>query len=391
MMEFQKQLEQVNIENAIKGEMKTSLAEILQILTKERLYSLASAYDISGRSKLKKQELADKFFSFITDPGRLEETLLIAEPTEWEIFVKLYKRPFIQDHSIAYGRYAFLMERGLIYSFYIEDEVYFVIPDEIKQAYNSIDQKLFVKTRERYQIVRQYILAMTNLYGAFKADMLVEVFNKQNQTKIDIGEFLIIYLHLARRDEQFYLHGDYIISDYFLYDAMDEFEELLDDIKGKPYYIPEKNELLKFADDNYFEMTPQLTALKKFILNELCTDRQLVDYLIDDIQLACSMEAPIEEVMYEFERRGIGFKDRNQIKRFVPLIMDVYNHTRTWANCGHTPAEMRALADEESEMMPLPAADILPFHTPVRKEKKIGRNDPCPCGSGKKYKKCCGA
>ena len=23
-------------------------------------------------------------------------------------------------------------------------------------------------------------------------------------------------------------------------------------------------------------------------------------------------------------------------------------------------------------------------------EKKIGRNDPCPCGSGKKYKKCCG-
>jgi preprotein translocase subunit SecA len=24
------------------------------------------------------------------------------------------------------------------------------------------------------------------------------------------------------------------------------------------------------------------------------------------------------------------------------------------------------------------------------KDKKIGRNDPCPCGSGKKYKKCCG-
>lgn len=26
----------------------------------------------------------------------------------------------------------------------------------------------------------------------------------------------------------------------------------------------------------------------------------------------------------------------------------------------------------------------------VRKEKKVGRNDPCPCGSGKKYKQCCG-
>jgi preprotein translocase subunit SecA len=29
--------------------------------------------------------------------------------------------------------------------------------------------------------------------------------------------------------------------------------------------------------------------------------------------------------------------------------------------------------------------------SPVRREKKVGRNDPCPCGSGKKYKKCCGA
>ena len=29
--------------------------------------------------------------------------------------------------------------------------------------------------------------------------------------------------------------------------------------------------------------------------------------------------------------------------------------------------------------------------TVVRTEPKIGRNDPCPCGSGKKYKKCCGA
>ena len=26
----------------------------------------------------------------------------------------------------------------------------------------------------------------------------------------------------------------------------------------------------------------------------------------------------------------------------------------------------------------------------VRKHPKIGRNEPCPCGSGKKYKKCCG-
>jgi hypothetical protein len=28
--------------------------------------------------------------------------------------------------------------------------------------------------------------------------------------------------------------------------------------------------------------------------------------------------------------------------------------------------------------------------TPIRKSVRVGRNEPCPCGSGKKYKKCCG-
>jgi preprotein translocase subunit SecA len=36
------------------------------------------------------------------------------------------------------------------------------------------------------------------------------------------------------------------------------------------------------------------------------------------------------------------------------------------------------------------SGDRQPVQQVVRGEK-IGRNDPCPCGSGKKYKKCCGA
>ena len=33
---------------------------------------------------------------------------------------------------------------------------------------------------------------------------------------------------------------------------------------------------------------------------------------------------------------------------------------------------------------------LLNWPQPREAEKKVGRNDPCPCGSGKKYKKCCG-
>jgi len=36
------------------------------------------------------------------------------------------------------------------------------------------------------------------------------------------------------------------------------------------------------------------------------------------------------------------------------------------------------------------ASESTPKQQPVVKGKRVGRNDPCPCGSGKKYKKCCG-
>ena len=40
---------------------------------------------------------------------------------------------------------------------------------------------------------------------------------------------------------------------------------------------------------------------------------------------------------------------------------------------------------------PLANAAAIPNRPVVNKGPKVGRNDPCPCGSGKKYKKCCGS
>ena len=33
---------------------------------------------------------------------------------------------------------------------------------------------------------------------------------------------------------------------------------------------------------------------------------------------------------------------------------------------------------------------LMNWPKPTEAEKKVGRNEPCPCGSGNKYKKCCG-
>ena len=49
--------------------------------------------------------------------------------------------------------------------------------------------------------------------------------------------------------------------------------------------------------------------------------------------------------------------------------------------------EFAGLAGEAPEAEPLPERPAQPY---VREGRKVGRNEPCPCGSGKKYKQCCG-
>ncbi|MBK8575018.1 MAG: SEC-C domain-containing protein [Elusimicrobia bacterium] len=46
---------------------------------------------------------------------------------------------------------------------------------------------------------------------------------------------------------------------------------------------------------------------------------------------------------------------------------------------------IRTAGNSTGPRPPLPTASA-----PLPEIHKIGRNDPCPCGSGKKYKKCCG-
>jgi hypothetical protein len=77
------------------------------------------------------------------------------------------------------------------------------------------------------------------------------------------------------------------------------------------------------------------------------------------------------------------------------LITDAIGEMEHWA-CFHLedsrpkrrPEVKVALTPPSPSPPPAPASYETP--KPLIREPKIGRNDPCPCGSGKKYKKCCG-
>jgi hypothetical protein len=78
---------------------------------------------------------------------------------------------------------------------------------------------------------------------------------------------------------------------------------------------------------------------------------------------------------------SLGIKGDKNLKYLIAGIVDLNS----------IPNEKRHLEIGIDEN-PVPLVHFLPDlnTSSVMKEKKVGRNEPCPCGSGKKYKKCCG-
>ena len=80
------------------------------------------------------------------------------------------------------------------------------------------------------------------------------------------------------------------------------------------------------------------------------------------------------------------------LERLVPLLRDLGREAEADALIESEKEAERARAGKyrgyKRETSYAPAIeDRKPAHAG---SKKIGRNEPCPCGSGRKYKKCCG-
>lgn len=191
---------------------------------------------------------------------------------------------------------------------------------------------------------------------------------------------------MGGRGQNILLAGD-VLYNGLIAGSADEnkLAELAKGLDDKPFYVPEKEELLRYADMGYFEMTPQLEELQAFVLNNMCKDAERVEHLLDDIQWACVQKSPMQELINQFDRHKIPFKTPVHAQRVISLLAEVYNNTRMWANAYYTLVELSAMNAIDPEKGLVRLVDDSDNTVP-----KVGRNEPCPCGSGLKYKKCHG-
>ena len=117
------------------------------------------------------------------------------------------------------------------------------------------------------------------------------------------------------------------------------------------------------------------------------------DQVLFFIYKECSMDGRMSAIMENLNQKGIQFNDE-QLEKFTKLIMEANNNTRMLEFRGYTPNEISGAVWPFATGKPHTAMpnSFVPTAMPMQpaSARKIYPNDPCPCGSGKKYKKCCG-
>lgn len=95
-----------------------------------------------------------------------------------------------------------------------------------------------------------------------------------------------------------------------------------------------------------------------------------------------------EELMRNIHNKALTnlFSSHQRLQMFMEHIRQSMLHGRTVGPDSPQPQQRQAQAASEEGEDDTPKITI-----PLKREvPKVGRNDPCPCGSGKKYKACCG-
>ena len=138
------------------------------------------------------------------------------------------------------------------------------------------------------------------------------------------------------------------------------------------YFVIEKEIYEQLLENPDEEVKGTVKELAEKYGQEVMT---MVGFL-DGINESLKVENPIE-TMDEDTVVSLAFDKEKLYKNMVAAKADWLYGLPQW-NAIFSEEEQKKLYKEQKES------------TTIRKEKKVGRNDPCPCGSGKKYKKCCG-
>lgn len=401
-------------------------ATIDNLATKLRLQGEAGSEKLQGMLALK-EELAKQ--------GNLEDSVeesgsIFLDPTVLQKTINGLVKPQIErmralaqeggyrkcpDDPLPTADEAPIPVEGLCYLFHSDGAYHVVMPREVVPLALELDWEQAFANDRYIRRVAAFFECAADLRGMVEIDAALKEFvsnfddgtHSENDVyktlldnmkdeqvistllKTDKGTYLLhpelFAIYQRRRGEEPYT-DQYVVKG----PTTELITGMLELQKGKdPYPITE--EMLAVGSGFIWKLEqPPAIAMRSY-LDEHVPDNEDDYYFADNV-----MEELLTGQAFGVTKGSVGaffdtledfdfIPDESQVQPLLNLWQNLCNGLPVWSNNGWPPNELvqQRVGGRRIGMRPV-------YHNPDGSVRKIGRNDPCPCGSGKKYKRCCG-
>lgn len=366
-----------------------SLYDAINGLTKDEMDTIRKNYDFRNLSSLKKAEMALELAKLI--PLKFKKVIYTLDQSRYDLIKLIVKNSgVIPDMGISVSQAEAFRKFSIIFPGLYDNQKILFMPNELINIFSQIESSELENIVRRNTDWIRLTHGLLHYYGFMDAWRIKKKISELTGQEVDILEFMDVMSFAC----DFYgqvrctFHG---YRDDRVFDA----KRIVEEHKMRPdvdYYPFTKKQLLNAGDPDYVDKTPEMNSFISFLLKYYrLSERETKEIALQITNMINADSKPTLIIQYLESR--LEFPSFEFVQDLTGRIMELYNNTRQWALKGHTPNEL--FQEERKFLKPLPPepfkitrpdSNVIVMPTCTR----VGRNDPCPCGSGKKYKKCHG-
>lgn len=412
------------------------LREYLTKYTKEELLDQARSFEIKKCSGLRKADLIDRIVDTFCAEEMLRSRLACLTKEQMDLF----RKACISPTAVSVNEVVDAMQLYRYWIGYFEDPTdRFCVFEDVAVAFSKIDDKAFQLKQCRkgwlvkciHFFIQYYEIApievIYEMYRQKVKDSIDEMIEILWEMPVDIVEsclFTMDKLGMEGWPKENPLYSEKGIFVHLQLFENEEFDYLLRQQMDKDFYIPSVQQTDEICRIGYEASSSAYKKLESFFIKKLkFSYEQAVTGCLQVWANSYEGESP-SKIINKMTEANIEFEEK-MINELLELLVAAHNNTRMKENRGYKPSEMARKMPIDKMPTIVPASskaatilkDAVPQlqamgvpvdlngntdviqttmfpkgmnEEPIRVEKKIYPNDPCPCGSGKKYKKCCG-
>jgi len=387
-------------DNIIQGEKlyidgrADTLKQCLQMLNKEDVYEVSKWLGMTGVSSYTKARLIQALEHHVLQIFPHMLTYMSSE--QFHIIKKAASNDGRIDLPVStyliHGKRMITqwIQKMLLFPTYDStmEMIGFKLPKELVEIVNEVNEKEYISYIKRNTECIDIVRGLIYYYGVSSFEDLHEWTIDYTKNHYDIKTFkYIIHQNLPT---EITLEAD---DELVWYIRVLDPDELIEDIEEQRtinsnlnYKKIHKQKLLEVDSVYHYVQNQKTYALEKYLKKYYNMDafdiQEVMTHIMAHMDL-CQSPMQLPEVI----PRQLDIPSTTVRNEIMEYIINIYNANRQWVLLGYAPDEIRE-TPKNIHIEPKVTSNVTAVN--FAKKKKIGRNDPCPCGSGKKYKHCCG-